>query len=98
MNHEEHLMNQTGATLRLPLEDWARVIAVLWSTALIHPDQLETVGGLGSRLYAQYARACLGGDPEQVADWLLCLPPAIRQQVRAGATLAGDQSQETHRG
>ncbi len=97
MNHEEHLMNQTGATLRLPLEDWARVIAVLWSTALIHPDQLETIGRLGSRLYAQYARA-LGGDPEQVPDWLHCLPAAIRQQVRASATRAGDQGQETHRG
>ncbi len=90
-------MNETGAALRPPLEDWARVIAVLWSTALIRPDQVETVGGLGSRLYAQYARV-LRVDPEQAADWLLCLRPVLRRQVRASATRAGDQARETHRG
>ncbi len=90
-------MSPTVAALRLPIDDWPCVIGVLWSTAQLHPEQLETVGRLGSQLYAEYARA-LGLDAEQVADWLVGLPPVIRQQVRDSAGHPGGQGPESGRG
>ncbi len=87
-------MSQTVAALRLPIDDWPCVIGLLWSTAQLHPEQLGTTGRLGSQLYAEYARA-LGLDAEQLADWLVGLPPAIRQQIRDSASQLDTQGQET---
>ncbi len=84
------------AALRLPIDEWPAVIGLLWSTALSDPDQQETVGRLGSQLYAQYVQA-LGLDAEQLAGWLVLLTPELRQQVRDSARSAAARDQETDR-
>ena len=90
-------MNANVAALRLAIDDWPAVIGLLWATALTHPHERETVGRLGSQLYAQYVQA-LGLDAEQLAGWLIGLPPELRQQVRDSTGRRAGQEQETDRG
>ncbi len=90
-------MDGNVAALRLPIDEWPAVIGLLWSTALTDPDQQETVGRLGSQLYAQYVQA-LGLDAERLAGWLVLLTPELRQQVRDSAAYTAGPDQETDRG